>query len=394
MDQFIQLHKKPALRIIGVMPDRSCDGVDLAFVEIKKSGIQTNFRLISTYHQSYSKRQESGILSLIEQEKISLKEISHLNFYLAKLWADAINKMLKKEKISQEEIDFISSHGMTFYHQPEGTLFIDRKIASMLQLGDPAVLAHLTGITTIGDYRISDLSLTKQEALLGLYVDQILFAKLKRNVLFIKIGSLVDLSFIPADGRNKKLITYETGPGNLLIDQLMERLYELPYDKGGEKAFLGNFSQKMFDYLRKIDIYPKIIPVNSTVSKQYGKEFIITLLKWGLRRRISEPDVIHTATRYIGYKIWQASASMKHSKVDVLYAGGGGSHNTFLMKALADYFAGTEIHKLSEIGIDEDFKEAISVAILGNEFIRGNRNNLPGIIDNQKPALLGKICLA
>ena len=393
MDQFIQFHKKPTLKIIGVMPDRSCDCVDMALVEIKNSGVQTNFRLISTYHQSYSGRQKSGILSIIEQEKIPIKEISHLNFYLAKLWADAINKMLKKEKVAHEEIDFISSHGITFYNQSEDTMFIDRKISSMLQLGDPAVLAQLTGIITLGDYRIANLSLTKQEELLIPYVDLILFSKLKKNVLFIKIGDLVNVTFIPADSRNKKLITREAGPGNRLIKQLMERLYELPDDKGGEKAFLGKFSQKMFDYLRKIDTYPKIIPANSTYSKPYGKEFIITLLKWALRRRIPEPDVIHTVTRYIGYKIWQASASMKHSRIDALYAGGGGSHNTFLLNTLADYFADTEILKSGEFGIDEDFYESISVAILGNELIRGNRYNIPGIAGTPKPVLLGKICL-
>ena len=85
MNKLLQLQNKSTLKIIGVMSGTSCDGVDLALIEIKGSGIQTQFELISTYHQSYSEQQKSGILSLIEKEKVRLKEISQVNFYLAKL---------------------------------------------------------------------------------------------------------------------------------------------------------------------------------------------------------------------------------------------------------------------------------------------------------------------
>jgi len=145
MDRLIQLHKKYSLKIIGVMSGTSCDGVDLALIEINGSGVQTKFKLISTYHQPYSELQKSGILSIIGEERSSLKEISQINFYLAKLWADAIKKMLKREKISKEQIDIIGSHGQTFYHHPDNDLFLDRKISSTLQLGDPAVLAQISG---------------------------------------------------------------------------------------------------------------------------------------------------------------------------------------------------------------------------------------------------------
>jgi len=184
------------------MSGSSCNGVDLALIEIRESGIKTNFRIISTYHQPYSKHQKSGILSLIEQEKISLKQISQSNFYLAKLWADAIGKMLMREKISKDHIDLIGSHGQTFYHHPEDEIFIDKKTKSTLQLGDPAVLAKLTGITTIGDFRVADVALRGQGAPLVSFADRILFSKLKKNVLFINIGGIANLTFIPASRKN------------------------------------------------------------------------------------------------------------------------------------------------------------------------------------------------
>jgi anhydro-N-acetylmuramic acid kinase len=252
----------------------------------------------------------------------------------------------------------------------------------------------LTGITTIGDFRVADVALQGQGAPLVPYVDWILFSKLKKDVLVLNIGGIANITYIPADGRKEKVIAFDTGPGNMLIDQLMQRLYELPYDKNGEKAFLGNFSDKLFDYLQKIDSFPEKRPPKSTGREQYGKDFIITLLKRALRRRIPEPDAIHTVSKYTAFTIWQATERFINNKIDTLYVGGGGSHNKFLMKSLSDYFVNTEIRRSGEFGIDEDYKEAICFAILANELIRGNPTNLPGITGATKPAFLGKICLA
>jgi anhydro-N-acetylmuramic acid kinase len=225
-------------------------------------------------------------------------------------------------------------------------------------------------------------------------VDWILFSKLKKNILVLNIGGIANITFIPTDGRKEKVIAFDTGPGNMLIDQLMQRMYELPYDKDGEKAFLGKFSEKLFNYLQKNDSYPAKKPPKSTGREQYGKDFIITLIRWALRRRIPEPDVIHTVSKYTAFTIWQATDRFLKKDIDILCIGGGGSHNKFLLRSLSDYFDNTEIKKSGEFGIDEDFKEAICFAVLANELIRGNPTNLPGITGAVKPAFLGKICLA
>jgi anhydro-N-acetylmuramic acid kinase len=392
MNKLFKLHKKQKLKIIGLMSGTSCDGVDLALIEISGSGIRTEFKLLTSYHQPYTTLQKQGILSLLERTDISLKEISQINFYLANLWADAIKKMLKRETISADEIDLIGSHGHTFYHHPQSESYLGRKTRSTLQLGDPAVLAQLTGITTVGDFRVADMALKGEGAPLVPYVDWLLFSKFKKNILALNIGGIANITFIPASGHKEEVIAFDTGPGNMLIDQLMVRLYEQPYDKNGEMAFLGRFSQKLFDYLQKIDSFPQKKPPKSTGREHYGTEFIITLLKKSLRRRIPEPDVIHTVSKYTAFTIREAVSRFIGEKIDTLYIGGGGSHNKFLIESLSNYFEDTEICKSGESGIDEDYKEAICFAILANELIRSKTTNLPAVTGAIKPTFLGKIC--
>jgi anhydro-N-acetylmuramic acid kinase len=375
------------------MSGTSCDGVDLALIEITGAGPQTAFDLKTIYHQPYTRQQKMGILSLLESTHITLTDISQVNFYLAKVWADAIKNMLKNEKIDMSTIDLIGSHGQTFYHHPQQELYLENQIRSTLQLGDPAALAQLTGITTIGDFRNADVALDGQGAPLVPYVDWILYANLNKNVLALNIGGIANVTYIPSAGNKEDVLAFDTGPGNMLIDQLMQRLYELPFDKDGEKAFLGKFSEKLFELVQKIDSYPELAPPKSTGREHYGKEFVISLLKKSLRRRISEPDIIHTISRYTAYTVWDAAVRFIDHDIEIIYVSGGGSHNKFLMSMLAEYFKNARVEKSSKIGIDEDFKEAICFAILANELINGNHGNLPGATGASKSAFLGKICL-
>ncbi len=392
MKQLLNFRKKKSLKIIGLMSGTSCDGVDLALIEITGSGTSTSYKLDHSYHKPYDLSQKSYLLETLESGRTDLKSLSQLNFFLADVWSGAIKEMLKKAKLNAKDIDLIGSHGQTIYHMPIAENFIGRQISSTFQIGDPAVLAQLSGIATIGDFRVADVALGGQGAPLVPYVDWLLFSKLKRNVLVLNIGGIANFTFVPENGRKEDVLAFDTGPGNMLIDQLMQRLYELPIDNNGEKASLGNFSEKLFDYLLKEDSFPLLAPPKSTGREHYGKEFVLGLLKKALRRRISEPDIIHTVSRYTAFTIWQAAEKFVKRDIKEIYVGGGGCHNRFLMKSLAEYFDGVEVKLSGQFGLDEDSKEAICFAILANEMIRGNYSNLPGVTGASRPVFLGKIC--
>ena len=173
--------------------------------------------------------------------------------------------MLHDLNIPPSQIDLIGSHGQTLYHHPELAEFGDRKIRSTLQLGDPAVLAQLTGITTIGDFRVADMAIGGQGAPLVPYFDWLYFKKLKRNVLSLNIGGISNITFVPADGNINKITAFDCGPGNMLIDQLMQRLYEKPIDKDGRIAKIGKYSERLFKHLLKLDEFIKKLQQDPSV---------------------------------------------------------------------------------------------------------------------------------
>lgn len=386
------LIKKYKRRILGLMSGTSCDGVDLALIEIDSSS--SSFKLTQSFHKPYNKLQKNIILDCLNPEKVKLEDLCQLNFYLAQVWADTINEMLVKFKVEAASIDLIGSHGQTIYHQPQPKLFGEKKIASTLQLGDPAVLAQLTGITTIGDFRVADVAVGGQGAPLVPYFDWLYFKQLKKNVLVLNIGGISNFTFIPADGDLKKVIAFDCGSGNMLIDQLMQRLYEKPFDKNGEIARLGNFSERLFNYLLKIDEFIKHPPPKSTGREYYGTEFVLKILKNCLHSRIQEPEIIHTVSKYTAYTVYDAYKRFIHPKykADLLIVGGGGSKNPFIMKSLTDYFKDFEVKLTGDFNLDEDYKEAICFAVLANELIEGRPANLPQVSGADKQVLLGKIC--
>lgn len=392
MNKLKSILKKKSRKIIGLMSGTSCDGIDLALVDIISTG--NHFEFIHGYHKPYNKIQKKTILDCVDPQHSNIENISQINFYLAQIWSAAIKEMLNKLNISKDEIDLIGSHGQTIYHQPLLNDFGGKKISSTLQLGDPAVLAQLTGITTVGDFRVADVAVGGQGAPLVPYFDWLFFKRLKKNVLALNIGGISNITFIPEDGDLTKVIAFDCGPGNMLIDQLMQRLYEKPFDKNGRIAKIGNFSERIFNHLLKIDDFIKKVPPRSTGREHYGKEFVLKILRKSLRSRIQEPEIIHTVSKYTAYVIYDSYNKFifPKYKADLLVVGGGGSRNPFIMQSLQEYFQGVKVTNTSEFNLDEDYKEAICFAVLANELIEGRPTNLPQVTGAERQVLLGKIC--
>lgn len=386
------LVNKKVKMILGLMSGTSCDGLDMALIEVVGYGLKTSFKLIGSGHYKYNERVKKMLFGIMTPGNAGIKELSQVNFYLAKIWANAINAFLKDQKLSPNKIDLIGSHGHTIYHHPQVDRILDQKISSTWQMGDPSVIAQLTGITTVGDFRVADVALGGQGAPLVPYFDWLSFAHLRENIISLNIGGIANLSYMPQNSDPAGVIAFDSGPGNMLIDQLMMRLYEKPMDRDGKIAFAGEFSERLFNYLLKIDEYLEMSPPKSTGREHYNEKFIIDLLRKAVRWRIREPDIIHTVSKYTAYTVRQAYEKYINADLSKIFVGGGGSHNKFVMQMLKKYFEGIPVHNVRDAGIDEDYKEAICFAVLANECLHGVKTGMPNVTGANRPTILGKIC--
>jgi anhydro-N-acetylmuramic acid kinase len=255
-----------------------------------------------------------------------------------------------------------------------------------LQIGEAAVIAERTGITVVNDFRVRDIAAGGQGAPLVPFVDYLLFRHAKRTRIALNIGGIANITRIPAKAKSEEVIAFDTGPGNMVIDQLVaiHTKDKQLFDRGGVIASKGRVDRELLDKLLA-DPYYKRKPPKSAGREQYGAEFVSGLL--ATKRPI--PDLIATATALTAATI--AMGVRLAGGAHELIASGGGVHNHQLMGNLAALLPETRIASSTEYGIDADAKEAIAFAILAYRTIRGRHGNLPTATGASRPVVLGKI---
>jgi anhydro-N-acetylmuramic acid kinase len=395
MENFEQNYSKPdpetKMKIIGLHSGNSGNGFDLTLLEISGSGLNTEFRILHTCHQDYLQQQKQCLEQIRDPRQQKHRLIGRINADLTTTWAETVRKMLARIPCSADSIELIGLQGPLIAAAPATLKSAAPGMSPVMQPGDPATLARLTGITTIGDFYLADLAAGGQGRPLLPYLDWLFFSRSGKKILLVDISNLTSCTYIPADGDKLQVRAFAAGPGNGLLDQLMQRLYELPFDRDGVKAGLGTLSEKLFGYLQQIDNYPEQSPAGSGGHGQYGIGFVLSLLRQALRWRIPEPDIIHTVNRYICSGVWKACKDFIPGGVQEIVLCGSGSQNIFLKQVFQEYFQPVPVRRSSDYGLPEDFREAIAAAILAHECIEGVPANLPGLTGADKAVVLGKI---
>jgi len=388
------IQKKERL-ILGLMSGTSCDGLDIALIQMKDSGPEAQYRLVQGKTFLYTNAQKKYLLDRLRSEQLSAYTISQLNFYLAHLWNDFIQQFSHEFQIDLSNIDLIGSHGQTLWHEPQVRKFIDRAIASTLQIGDPSVLAQLSGIPVIGDFRVADVALGGQGAPLIPYFDWLHFSKFKQNILSLNIGGISNITAIPAAHQMDRVQAFDCGPGNMLIDQAMQTFFNEAYDTRGLYAKGGMFIPDFFTFLQELDPFSRTAPPKSTGRELYGQAYFQKILDKANKASLSASDIIRNLTEYTAFSIFENYQRFiePQLKAEVLVVGGGGVYNDFLMRRLKHYFDPIPVQPAQAFGVDENFKEAIGFAILANETLFAQPGNVPHATGASRPAILGKICL-
>ena len=390
MKSLHQLLQKPRKKVIGLMSGTSADGVDAALVEIQGHGLETKIELLTFHSHPLEAAVRDRIFDLFQPETSRVDELCQMNFLIGDVFADAVLAVIHDAGLEAKEIDLIGSHGQTVYHLPPqaGAEYVP----STLQIGEPAVIAHRTGIPTIANFRVADLAAGGQGAPLVPYVDFLLFRGADRTVALQNIGGISNVTLIPAGAAASDVLASDTGPGNMIIDSVMEILTEgrEKYDNAGQFAAQGSVCELLLsEWLGHPFI--RAHPPKTTGREAFGRQFADQAIQQAQDRNVVPADLVATLTAFTAETIFEYYRRFlfPHYSVDKIYISGGGSHNLTLMEHLEILFQPIPLLPIDSIGFSSDAKEAIAFAVLANEAVHGNPTNLPQVTGASQPMVLG-----
>ena len=395
MTHLEKLIRKRKKLVVGLMSGTSVDSIDAVLVSIAGNGISTRFKQIAFHTHYYPKGYQKFVLQNSLPGSGSVDTISTLNILSAQFFADAVKTLAKKANVPLTSIDLIGSHGQTIHHLPEYQNLFGRKIHSTLQIGDPSTIAKLTGIVTVGDFRTGDMALSGQGAPLVPYFDYIAFRSAKHNRALLNIGGISNITLLQKNCSINDVLAFDTGPGNMIVDALMNTLYNKPFDNNGVIASRGKILSDLLRTVLQHSYFSRPLP-KSTGREMFGAMFVEKILQKYSKNRAE--DLIATATEFTAMTIYDQfnrylRKRLRGEMLDELIISGGGSKNRTMTDALRRYFSPTRIITSDSLGVSSDAKEALCFAILANETISGNNSNIPNVTGATKGTVLGKICL-
>ena len=407
--------------VLGLMSGTSADSIDVALARMSGAPPNLNAKLLNHTSIKFPPQIQKEILRVAEQQPISAGELSQLNFRLGELFAEAALTACRRFRVSPRKIALIGSHGQTIFHQgpsrsrsPLATRHSPLASASTLQIGEPAVIAARTGITTVGDFRPADIALGGQGAPLVPYVDYLLYRHPKLGRVSLNLGGIANITVIPAGAKPSQVFAFDTGPANMVIDALVSHFTHgrLRFDKNARLARQGRFIPALSDELMH-DPYLKLPPPKSTGRECYGRAYVDKLLRLGRKHYAKPNDLIRAATIFTALSVVDALNCfvLPKTKIHQLIISGGGAHNPLILAQLAAALSGSvgaqhaaplvrrikptiEVLPSSVFGVPENAKESFAFAILAYETFHHRPANLPSATGAHEPAILGKISYA
>ena len=400
MIPFYTIPQKDKKTVIGLMSGTSADGVDVALVDITGSGLTTEIELIVFETIPYKPEIRARIFDLFNVETARVDEICEMNFVLGKLFAESTLVVLEKNGIAPTQVDLIGSHGQTIHHMPSAQS--TQRAPATLQIGEPAVIAHETGIPTIADFRVADIAAGGEGAPLIAYPDYLLFHSPTQTIGLLNIGGIANLTVLPAGKGIEAVHASDTGPGNMILDACVEKItagasYDRiwQYDENGELAKQGTVCNTLLDKWLQHPFFV-LTPPKTTGRETFGTTFADDCLHQIRTEGISDHDGLATLTAFTVESIsrYYTDFVAGNSPLDTLYVSGGGAQNPLMMEGLAKKFHPIPVSDIEEKGhlykLAGDAKEAIGFAILANEAVHGNFANVPNATGALRRKVLGK----
>ncbi len=379
--------------VAGVMSGTSADGINVAIVDIRadRAGGR-HFDLLTHAAFPYPPDVRRTILASMNSKKASVADLARLNFLLGELYAGAV---ARTRRLIKPTLDLVGCHGQTIYHQGEAAAFLGRRLAATWQTGEGAVVAARLQVPVVSDFRPADIAAGGKGAPLVPFLDYLIYRHDRIGRVVQNIGGIANLTAIPAKAKASAVIAFDSGPGNMLIDALCERLYGRRYDRDGRIASTGKVLVPLLAHAMRHPFFRKS-PPKTAGREEFGREFASDFVRRARGSR--KQDIVATATALTAYSIADAVRRFfpRRSQVTEMIVSGGGARNSTLLAMLAGQLQllGVRLLTSDEFGLPTEAKEAVAFALLAYETWNRRPANLPSATGARKPAVLGKISYA
>ncbi|MFD2582626.1 anhydro-N-acetylmuramic acid kinase [Pedobacter vanadiisoli] len=378
--------------IIGLMSGTSMDGLDIALCSVKKSGAETDVRLLKFKTGDYTADFRAKIKAIFSKKEVDLQLVCLMNEHIANVHAQLINEALKEWGYKNEDIDFIASHGQTIFHAPKSLHQLGDYPNGTLQIGDGDHIAIKTGIITLSDFRQKHLAAGGEGAPLAVYGDYLMFSEAGEDRVMLNIGGIANFTYLPANMEASEIFSTDVGPGNTLMDQYMQKYFNRFYDKDAAVALSGESNSKLLSALLECDFFELDFP-KTTGPELFNLEYLSKAQEKSSTTNLSKEEVVATLCRFSAETIVHAIKRCfgDEAKAQV-FMSGGGMHNSLLVQLLQARLPSCRFLTTDDLNINPDAKEAVLFAVLANETLCGepidfgNRQGVPSVC-------MGKISL-
>jgi len=395
--------------VAGVMSGTSADGINVALVRVPPDstgrargpsphkGPHSDFKLLAHEEYPFPDPVRRAILGMMNAELAHVADLARLNFLLGELYAEAVAKTARKHRV---KLDLVGCHGQTLYHQGVAARFLGRKLAVTWQTGEGAVIAAGLGVPVVSDFRPADIASGGKGAPLVPFLDHLLYRDRRVGRIAQNIGGIANLTAIPAGASLGQVLAFDTGPGNMVVDAVMEELFGQRYDRNGKIAASGRVLDEVIAQLLRAHFFRQK-PPRTAGREEFGREYVGRFLR--ICGGASKSDVVATATALTARTIEDAverfvlpKFGTRRQQRHQMIVSGGGAKNPTLMAMLRNEIAplGIGLHFSDEFGLPAEAKEAVAFALLAHETWHRRPSNVPSATGARRAAILGKISYA
>ncbi len=360
---------------VGLMSGTSVDAIDAVLMDFSKS----NTHIVSSHSQSIPKKLQNEINVLIDASQHP-KNFNSIDKQFAETSFEAVKELLKQAKISSNNVIAIGSHGQTVFHDPKGTPPVS------VQIGSPQIIANLSKIPTIGNFRQADIEAGGEGAPLACAYHAKVLQSIKEERVIINLGGIANITKLPTI-KDERIIGFDTGPANTLMDAWIQKHLNQPFDQDGNWAKSGTVASDLLTEMLK-DNYFSMLPPKSTGREHFNKEWVQQYLD-EYNTSLAPEDVQATLLALTVHTLAESIEAWCPKTKKVLLCGGG-SDNKYLVEQLQKELEGISIQKTSDYEVPSKWMEAMAFAWLAKQHLNNEPGNIPSVTGADKPVVLGE----